>query len=434
MECPMDRIHSKSAALFERAQKLFPGGVNSPVRAFKAVDRHPFFVERGEGALLIDVDGNSYIDFINSWGPLVLGHAHPQVVQAVSDQLQRGLSYGACSEPSSQLAELIQKFFPSMEMLRFVNSGTEAAMSAIRLARGYTGRTKILKFTGHYHGHVDSLLVDAGSGVATLGIASCAGIPEAFTQETICIPFNDSDALQASFQRYGDEIAAVIIEPVAGNAGFIPPLPEFLSEVRTISSNYGALLIFDEVMTGFRVSLGGAQELYTVCPDLTMLGKVIGGGMPVGAFGGRRAIMQQLAPLGPVYQAGTLSGNPVAMAAGIATLTQWSMPGVFEQVAAATARVAAAFRQSGERHNIPVQALSIGAMFGFFFNANVVTSYEEAKDSNGERFKRFFSRCLDKGVYFAPSQFEAGFVSAAHDAGVLDRACTVIDEVFQSGI
>lgn len=422
----------KSRALFERAQKIFPGGVNSPVRAFGSVKRTPFMVSHGSGPYLWDVDGNRYVDFINSWGPLVLGHANERVVAAIAEQSARGTSFGACCGLETDLAELIQTFFPSMEMLRFVNSGTEAGMSVIRLARGFTGRNKIVKCNGCYHGHVDSLLAKAGSGVATLGIPGCAGVPEAFVRDTIVTRFNSVSEVEALFAQQGETIAAFILEPVCGNAGLIKPDAEYLQAARALCTQHGAVLIFDEVMTGFRVDLTGAQGLYGIIPDLTMLGKVIGGGLPVGAFGGRRDIMQCLAPLGPVYQAGTLSGNPLAMAAGLATLQAWTESGVFDSVASRTADFIAQFQKTADTAGVSLQTEVCGTMFGFFFSSKPVRCYEDACNTNGEKFIQFFNSALERGVYFAPSAFEAGFISLAHDEAVLNAVIDITGEIFSS--
>lgn len=378
----------------------------------------------------MDVDGNRYIDFINSWGPLVLGHAHPAVVEALGAQARRGTSFGACHELEAQLAEAVQKLFPSLEMMRFVNSGTEAGMAVIRLARGYTGRQKVVKFEGCYHGHADMLLAKAGSGVLTLGLPECAGVPAAAVGDTLVAQYNDLDSVEQVFSRYGAEIAAVIVEPVVGNSGFIAPEEGFLAGLRELSTRYGALLIFDEVMTGFRVDLGGAQSLYSVRPDLTMLGKVIGGGLPVGAFGGRAEIMTQLAPLGPVYQAGTLSGNPLAMVAGLVTLQEWTREGVFSRSVEATKQLVSGLKEGAAKYGIDLQAASVGTMFGFFFNKQPVKSLRDAQDSDKRAFSTFFKVMLDHGVYFAPSPFEAGFVSAAHDSGVIRDAVEKLDKGF----
>lgn len=422
--------HDKSLALFERAKTLMPGGVNSPVRAFRSVDADPFIVSHAQGPWLHDVDGNRYVDFINSWGPLVLGHAHPSVVAAITKQAALGTSYGACCELESQLAELVMRLVPSIEMIRFVNSGTEAGMSVLRLARGFTKRNKILKFSGCYHGHTDSLLVQAGSGMATLGLPDCAGVPEQFARDTLTAKFNDLSGVVGIFEAVGPEIAAVIVEPVVGNAGFIRPQSDFLAGLRDVTHKFGSLLIFDEVMTGFRVGLGGAQGRFGVTPDLTMLGKVIGGGLPVGAFGGRREVMQQLAPLGPVYQAGTLSGNPLAMVAGLTTLQEWSKPGVFEETSSLARRLVERMRELAEVKKIPFCADVEGTMFGYFFQDGPVRNYEEAKNSNLATFKRFFHGCLEQGVYFAPSQFEAGFISQAHRGEAFEMALSVLAKVF----
>jgi glutamate-1-semialdehyde 2,1-aminomutase len=422
--------HERSKALFERAKMLMPGGVSSPVRAFRSVGLDPFVVKEGKGAYLIDEDGNEYVDYINSWGPLVLGHAHPVVVEALRKQIEKGTSYGACSALESELAELIIGKFPSIEMIRFVNSGTEAGMSVLRLARGFTGRDKIIKFSGCYHGHVDAMLVEAGSGVATLGIPACAGVLASNARDTLTARFNDLKSVEMLLDEHTGTVAAIIVEPVVGNAGFIKPVPGFLSGLQALARKADALLIFDEVMTGFRVDLRGAQGLFDVQPDLTMLGKVIGGGLPVGAFGGRREIMSLLAPLGNVYQAGTLSGNPLAMTAGIATLREGTKGNTFEQVAVAAKELVRVFREEAEKNSIPLTAGSAGSMFGFFFHPGPVNNYDDAKLSDLERFKRFFRLMLEHGVYFAPSQFEAGFVSTAHLGGPLEYTRTSLREVF----
>lgn len=426
----MDTTNSK--AIFAKAQTFFPGGVNSPVRAFRSVGREPVVIARGEGAYLIDVDGNRYVDFINSWGPLVLGHAYPAVTEAIAQQARLGTSYGACSDLEWRLAELVQQLFPSLEMMRFVNSGTEAGMAVVRLARGFTQRSKILKFEGCYHGHADVLLAKAGSGVLTLGLPECAGVPAAAVGDTITAEYNNLESVERVFEACGAEIAAVIVEPVVGNCGLLVPQPGFLQGLRSITERYGALLIFDEVMTGFRVDLRGAQGLYGICPDLTMLGKVIGGGLPVGAFGGRREIMEMLAPLGPVYQAGTLSGNPLAMIAGITTLKEWSRPGIFQRVAQATQELVEGFRRSAGKYDVSLQADAVGSMFGFFFNDTPVYSFRDTQQVNKEHFKVFFQTMLNHGVYFAPSAFEAGFVSAAHCGDPLDKAISLLDKGFEA--
>lgn len=429
---PMESLKKdKSKELFARASMIFPGGVNSPVRAFKSVGGEPFVVAKGQGPYLFDVDGNRYIDYINSWGPLVLGHAPANVVSTIQEQATRGTSYGACCELETTLGEIITQHFPSMQMLRFVSSGTEAGMSVVRLARGYTGRNKIVKCTGCYHGHVDSLLAQAGSGVATLGLPDCAGVPKEFTEHTLLAEFNSIESFEVLFEKFGRDIAAVILEPVMGNAGLILPSVGFLESLRSLTKDYGALLIFDEVMTGFRVSLSGAQGCFNVVPDLTMLGKVIGGGLPVGAFGGRREIMEALAPVGPVYQAGTLSGNPLAMAAGVETLRTWSSPGVFDSVAEKAKLLADGFVSAAREFDVELCASSLGTMFGYFFCAGPVTNYAEAKRADTRLFQKFFQRMLARGVYFAPSAFEAGFVSSAHSDEVLSTTITGLKEVFE---
>jgi len=397
-----------SEKLFSRAQKHIPGGVNSPVRAFRAVGGSPLFIARGKGSHIFDADGNEYIDYIGSWGPLLLGHAHPAIVQAVSEALASGTSFGAPTEREIDLAEAICEAVPSIEMVRLVNSGTEATMSAIRMARGFTGRDLIVKFEGCYHGHVDSLLVKAGSGVATLGLPDSPGVPKSFSDTTIALPFNSTDALERAFGSHGDRIAAAIVEPVVGNMGCVPPEPGFLQALRDITSRHGALLIMDEVMTGFRVAFGGAQELYGIRPDLTTLGKVIGGGLPIGAYGGRADIMSRVAPAGPIYQAGTLSGNPLAVAAGLAMLRYLkSHPETYGQLEARTAALCA-----GAPRGTTVNR--VGSMFTIFFTSKLVTDYDSAKTSDTTRFAEFHRRMLERGVYWPPSQFEAAFVSAAH--------------------
>lgn len=427
----MIKAREKSKIAYKRACCLFPGGVNSPVRAFRGVGGEPFIVSHASGPYLFDLDGNRYVDLICSWGPLVLGHAHPAIVEAIRKQSELGTSYGACSILESELAEIIISLYPSIEMMRFVNSGTEAGMSVLRLARGYTGRNKILKFSGCYHGHVDSLLVQAGSGVVTLGLPDCAGISQDIVRDTLTAPFNDLNGVEEIFKKFPDQIAGVIIEPVVGNSGLILPQDGFLEGLSNITHKYGSLLIFDEVMTGFRVDLRGAQGLFNIKPDLTMLGKVIGGGLPVGAFGGRREIMQKLAPIGPVYQAGTLSGNPLAMAAGIATLKEWGKTGVFEGAAKSAQYIKLKLEENSSKYNIPLIANSLGTMFGFFFQENQVHNFEEAKLSNTDNFKRFFHTALNNGTYFAPSPFEAGFVSTTHQSEALNEVNQSIEEAFK---
>jgi glutamate-1-semialdehyde 2,1-aminomutase len=405
-----------------RAEALIPGGVNSPVRAFRSVGGNPVFIERGEGAYLFDVDGNRYIDYVCSWGPLLLGHRHPAIMQALEEALEIGTSFGAPTEREIELAEAISAAVPSIEMVRLVNSGTEATMSAIRLARGFTGRDLIVKFEGCYHGHVDSLLVKAGSGVATLGIADTQGVPKAFCDTTIALPYNSLDAVEAAFRMHGHAIAAVIVEPVVGNMGCVPPRPGYLEGLRAITERHGALLIFDEVMTGFRVAFGGAQQRYRIRPDLTTLGKVIGGGLPVGAYGGRRDIMSRIAPSGPVYQAGTLSGNPLAVAAGLAMLRELKAhPEIYDRLETRAARLCSAAPAG-------ITVNRVGSMFTFFFSSEAVTDWDSAKRSDTARFGRFFRAMLDRGIYLAPSQFEAAFVSAAHSDEDIDRTIAAAKE------
>ncbi|MEW7981701.1 MAG: glutamate-1-semialdehyde 2,1-aminomutase [Candidatus Sedimenticola endophacoides] len=406
---------SASSTLFEQAQRHIPGGVNSPVRAFKGVGGDPVFIESASGAYTYGADGTRYIDYVGSWGPMVLGHAHPEVIEAVARTIRKGLSFGAPTEMETRMADKVCEILPSIDLVRMVNSGTEATMSAIRLARGHTGRDKIVKFEGCYHGHSDSLLVKAGSGMLTLGEPSSPGVPAALAEHTITLDYNDIDQVRETFERLGAQIACIIVEPVAGNMNCIPPLPGFLEGLREVCDTHGSVLIFDEVMTGFRVGLGGAQGHYGVRPDLTTLGKVIGGGMPVGAFGGRREIMENIAPLGPVYQAGTLSGNPVAMAAGLKTLELISAPGFFEALGAKAERLVSGLTGAARAAGIPLTSNQVGGMFGIFFSdAEKVTNYTQATACDQERFKSFFHAMLEHGVYLAPSAFEAGFVSAAH--------------------
>ena len=407
-------MKSKNEILFEKSQRVIPGGVNSPVRAFRSVGGTPIFVARGSGPYLWDADGKRYIDYVGSWGPLVLGHAHPQVVKAVQDAAVRGLSFGAPTEAELEMAEWLTRCLPSMEQVRLVSSGTEATMTAIRLARGFTGRPKIVKFEGCYHGHADSLLVKAGSGALTLGQPSSAGVPPEITAHTIVLDYNDCATLEAAFKAQGDQIAGVIVEPIAGNMNLVKPGPEFLTTLRTLCTRYGSVLIFDEVMTGFRVGLQGAQGLYGITPDLTTLGKVIGGGMPVGAFGGRSDIMHSIAPLGPVYQAGTLSGNPVAVAAGLATLKLLQAPGFFDRLAATATKLTELLQSAAREAGIAFSAQSVGGMFGAYFRATPPQSYAQVMECDKAAFNRFFHALLAEGIYFAPSAFEAGFVSAAH--------------------
>ncbi|MCF8093024.1 MAG: glutamate-1-semialdehyde 2,1-aminomutase [Desulfotignum sp.] len=404
----------KSAALFNEAKKLIPGGVNSPVRACNAVGGQPVFIERGDKSRLYDADGNDYIDYVLSWGPLILGHRPPEVIKALTQVLETGTSFGAPTSLETQLAQLIIQLVPSVDMVRMVNSGTEATMSAIRLARGYTGRDIIIKFDGCYHGHADTLLVAAGSGVATLGIPGSPGVPESVIQNTLSLPYNDIEGFRQVMARKGDQVAGVILEPVAGNMGMIPPKKGFLETLRQETQKYGALLIFDEVMTGFRVAKESAQGLFNIFPDLSCFGKVIGGGLPVGAYGGRKEIMEQTAPTGPVYQAGTLSGNPLAMAAGIATLTALQKEGVYDTLNTRTEALVNGLQAAADGAGIPFRSGHVGSMAGFFFTDRPVYNFEDAKTSDLKRFAAFYRGMLEKGIYLAPSQFEACFVSLAH--------------------
>ncbi len=411
--------------LWDRAQALIPGGVNSPVRSFSSVGGDPFFVERGEGAHLYDTEGRRYVDYVLSWGPLILGHAHPVVTEAVARQLSRGTSYGALTEAEVDLAERIVRMVPSVEMVRLVNSGTEATMTALRLARAATGRSLMLKFTGCYHGHADAFLVAAGSGVATLGLPNSPGVSETVAAQTLVLPFNDLDAVDTLFEARGDDISSVFVEPVVGNSGLIPPVDGFLEGLRATTERYGALLIFDEVMTGFRVAAGGAQERYGIEPDLTTLGKVIGGGLPVGAFGGRRDLMEQMAPAGPVYQAGTLSGNPLATAAGNAQLRYLEEEDPFAGLAQAAERLSSGIVSALTDARIPATGCSVGSMWGVFFSRESVHSFEEAQRADLDTFRAFHRACLDRGVFLAPSPFEAGFVSTAHTPDVIDETLEI---------
>jgi glutamate-1-semialdehyde 2,1-aminomutase len=420
--------YSKSASLFERAQQSIPGGVNSPVRAFRSVGGKPLFIARGDGSHLYDADGNEFIDYIGSWGPLLIGHRHPVILKALEEALEVGTSFGAPTEKEVELAEEIRAAFPSIEMVRLVNSGTEATMSAIRLARGFTGRDLTVKFEGCYHGHVDSLLVKAGSGMATLGIADTQGVPKAFADTTIALPFNSVEALERAFREYAGKIACVVVEPVVGNMGCVPPAPGFLEAVREITSKDGALFIFDEVMTGFRLSRGGAQQLFGIRPDLTTLGKVIGGGLPIGAYGGRAEIMKKIAPLGPVYQAGTLSGNPLAVSAGLAMLRYIAAhPEIYEQMEQNGAKLAASAPAS-------VTVNRAGSMLTFFFTPDPVRDYEDAKKSDTAKFATFFQSLLERGIYFPPSQFEAAFLSAAHSDTDIAKTAVALKESFSAAL
>ncbi|MGF6495124.1 glutamate-1-semialdehyde 2,1-aminomutase [Luteibacter sp. 621] len=415
--------------LFARARQLMPGGVNSPVRAFKSVGGEPFFTARADGPYLWDVEGKRYIDYVGSWGPMIVGHNHPVVRDAVVKAAQDGLSFGTPSPAEVTMAETIVKLIPSVDMVRMVNSGTEATMSAIRLARGATGRNKIVKFEGCYHGHGDSFLVKAGSGALTFGVPTSPGVPKAAADLTLTLPYNDIEAAKTLFAEHGADIAGLIIEPVAGNMNCIPPKDGYLQALRELCTQHGALLIFDEVMTGFRVALGGAQAHYGIKPDLTCFGKVIGGGMPVGAYGGRRDLMEQVAPAGPVYQAGTLSGNPVAMAAGLAMLELIQAPGFYDALAARTVKLTDGIAAAAKKHGIPFSVNHVGAMFGLFFTEATVESYAQATAADVATFNRFFHGMLERGVYLAPSAFEAGFVSSAHTDAIIDETIAIADEV-----
>ena len=418
-------------SLFTEACKVIPGGVNSPVRAFRGVGGEPIFFEKAKGPHVWSADGRQFIDYVGSWGPMILGHADPAVIRAVQETAENGLSFGAPTALETVVARRIIEFVPSIELVRMVSSGTEATMSAIRLARGYTRRNRIIKFEGCYHGHSDSLLVKAGSGALTLGVPTSPGVPPELAAHTVTLTYNDAKQVREAFDEFGDEVACVIVEPVAGNMNCIPPVPGFLETLREECTRHDAVLIFDEVMTGFRVARGGAQELYGIRPDLTTLGKIVGGGMPVGAFGGRRAIMEHIAPLGPVYQAGTLSGNPVAMAAGLATLEGLSAPGFHARLGAATQRLVAGLREAARSAGVPLATNHVCGMFGLFFTGTEkVTSYADATACDVERFKRFFHGMLDQGVYLAPSAFEAGFVSAAHTDREIDATIAAAERVF----
>lgn len=421
-----------SADLFDLAQQFIPGGVNSPVRAFRGVGGHPVFIKSGHGPYLVAADGREYIDYVCSWGPLIAGHAHPYVLERVQEALQNGFTFGAPTEIEVLLAQKVCELVPSIEMVRFVSSGTEAAMSAIRLARGYTQRDKIVKFTGCYHGHADSVLVSAGSGALTLGVPGSAGVPESIAQHTLVADYNNLAQVEELFAAYGEQIAAIVVEPVAGNMNLVLPEPGFLQGLRNICDRYQSLLIFDEVITGFRVSLGGAQAHYNVMPDITVLGKIIGGGFPAAAFGGRADIMRTIAPLGPVYQAGTLSGNPVAMTAGLATLELVSQPGFYSHLAEKTSQLLQGLVESAQRANVPFQMQNIGSMFGMYFTqATKITNEGDVKLSDISLFKQFFHGMLDEGIYFAPSAFEVGFVSAAHTEKEINATLSAAEKVFQ---
>jgi glutamate-1-semialdehyde 2,1-aminomutase len=421
---------TKSEQLYKEALEIIPGGVNSPVRACKSVGAIPLFIQRAEGSKIIDADGNDYIDYVGSWGPMILGHRDPDVEKAVAEALTRGTSFGAPVESEIELARLVIDTVPSVESVRMVNSGTEATMSAIRLARGVTGRSIVVKFDGCYHGHADSFLVEAGSGVATLNIPGSPGVPEQITDNTLSIGYNDIAAFESLMQQKGDEIACVIVEPIAGNMGFVKPVEGFLEALRSQTEKYGALLIFDEVMTGFRVALGGAQSCYGITPDLTTLGKIIGGGLPVGAYGGRKDIMAHIAPSGPVYQAGTLSGNPLAMAAGIATLKKISRPGFYESLESKTSRLTRGLNETIQAFGIKAKADHLGSMFGMYFTDRLVNSFKDARTSDLDMFSAYYLKMRNRGIYLAPSQFEAGFVSAAHSNEDIDSTIQAVKTVF----
>lgn len=423
--------HDQSHALFTRAQELLPGGVNSPVRAFKSVGGEPFFVERADGPYLYDVDGNRYIDYVGSWGPMIVGHNHSAVRQAVKHAINNGLSFGAPCAAEVTMAETLTRLVPSCEMVRMVNSGTEATLSAIRLARGATGRSRIVKFEGCYHGHGDSFLVKAGSGMLTLGVPTSPGVPASLSELTLTLPYNDFEAATALFAEQGADIAGLIIEPVVGNANCIPPRDGYLQHLRALCTQYGTVLIFDEVMTGFRVALGGAQAHYGITPDLTTFGKIIGGGMPVGAYGGRRELMSQIAPAGPIYQAGTLSGNPVAMAAGLAMLELVQEPGFHDRLSAASARLCAGLEAAAAEAGVAVTTNQVGAMFGLFFTDQKVETYAQATACDTAAFNRFFHAMLERGVFLAPSAYEAGFLSSAHDDSIIDATIDAAREAFK---
>ena len=423
---------NKSISLFQEAQTLLPGGVDSPVRAFRAVGRQPLFIERGEGPYLFDVDGNRYIDYVLSWGPLITGHAHPNVVKAAQEAATKGTSYGAPSPLEIELAKSVMEFMPNIEMIRFVNSGTEATMSALRLARAYTKRDKIIKFDGCYHGHADLLLVQAGSGVATLGLPNSPGVPANTVKDTLVADFNNLESVEVLYKKYPEQIAAIIVEPVAGNMGVVPPQPGFLEGLRSITEREGSVLIFDEVMTGFRVHKGGAQTLYNIQPDLTTLGKVIGGGLPVGAYGGKKEIMQMVAPAGPMYQAGTLAGNPLAMGAGIAALNLIRGDEIWSKLEKTAGRLEAGISTAAESAGVPIQQTRVGTMFTTFFSETKPVDWNTVKAADKASFGKFFQKMLEQGIYLAPSQFEAGFISIMHDENAIDATIAAVTEAFRT--
>ena len=424
----------KSLALFDHAKSLMPGGVNSPVRAFKNINGNPIFFEKAKGAYLFDADGNEYIDYIGSWGPMIMGHSHPEIVDAIKKQADLGTSYGAPTGLESDVASLIIKCIPSIEKIRMVNSGTEATMSTIRLARGYTNRNKIIKFDGCYHGHVDSLLIKAGSGVSTFGLPDSPGIPKDLAKHTVTCPYNDVEAFLEIFDKIQDDLAAVIVEPIAGNMGFVPGTKEFLEIIREKTSSVNSLLIFDEVMSGFRVSLGGAQEIYNIKPDLTALGKVIGGGLPVGAFGGKKEIMNCLAPIGPVYQAGTLSGNPLAMAAGSTLLNLVIRENPFKMLEANAKKLLDGMKDIMNSADIPFSTNQIGGMFGFFFSDRLPSNIEDVSESDDVIFASFLNSCIKNGIYFAPSKFEAGFISTKHGEDEIYKTLEIVEKIIKTGV
>lgn len=422
---------SRSDILFEQAKQTIPGGVNSPVRAFNGVGGTPLFIEKADGAYIYDADGKAYIDYVGSWGPMILGHNHPAIREAVHQAVENGLSFGAPTELEVEMANMVRQFIPSIELVRMVSSGTEATMSAIRLARGYTGKDKIIKFEGCYHGHADCLLVKAGSGALTLGQPSSPGIPQDFAKHTLTATYNNLESVKALFEQYPDDIACIIVEPVAGNMNCVPPIDGFLQGLRQLCDTFGALLVIDEVMTGFRVAKGGAQDYYGVTPDLTTLGKVIGGGMPVGAFGGKKEIMEFIAPTGPVYQAGTLSGNPIAMSAGLAQLNALLKPNLYETLAEKTKAIAEGLKNCADKYGIPFSVNYVGGMFGFFFTKEAkVTQFEQVSQCDIEKFKAFYHGMLNEGIYLAPSAFEAGFLSMAHGDKEIKQTLTAADKVF----